>query len=78
MRIEIPDDVLSNAHLSEKDLKLELALVFYQRSTFTLGQASAFAGIHQIEFQKILSERKINLHYDLDSFRDDLSVLNEP
>jgi predicted HTH domain antitoxin len=78
MRIEIPDALLNNAHLSEQDLKLELALIFYQRNNFTLGQVSAFAGIHQIEFQKILSSRNINLHYDLDSFRDDLNVLNEP
>ena len=78
MRIEIPDGLLKQVHLSEKDIKLELALIFYQRNTFTLGQGSTFAGIHQMEFQKILSDRKINLHYDIDSFRDDLKVLNEP
>ena len=78
MRIEIPDELLNKTHLSEKDLKIELALVFYQRNTFTLGQAGAFAGIHQREFQKIMSERKINLHYDIDAFRDELNVLNEP
>lgn len=78
MRIEIPDELLNRTHLSEKDLKVELALVFYQRNTFTLGQAGAFAGIHQMEFQKILSERNINLHYDIDAFRDDLRTLNEP
>ncbi|MGP8217145.1 MAG: UPF0175 family protein [Bacteroidia bacterium] len=78
MRIEISDELLNRTHLSEKDLKVELALLFYQRNIFTLGQAAAFAGIHQMEFQKILSERKINIHYDIDAFRDDLNVLNEP
>ena len=78
MRIEIPDVLLRAAHLSEQELKVEIALIFYQRNTFTLGQASAFAGMHQMEFQKILSERKINLHYDIDSFREDVNMLNEP
>ena len=78
MRIEIPDEIVSRYHLSEKELKIELALLFYQRNIFTLGQSSAFAGIHQIEFQTILSERNINLHYDIDAFRDDLKILNEP
>lgn len=78
MRIEISDDLLNKTHLSEKDLKMELALVFYQRNIFTLGQSSAFAGMHQIEFQKLLNERKINMHYDINAFRDDLNALNEP
>ncbi len=78
MHIEIPDELLKKTHLSEKDLMIEIALIFYQRNTFTLGQASAFAGVHQMEFQKILSERKINIHYDSESFREDMNVLNEP
>jgi predicted HTH domain antitoxin len=77
MRIEVPDQLLSQSHLSERDLKIELAVLFYQRNTFTLGQGSAFAGIHQVEFQKILSERKINLHYDIDDLRDDMKFVNE-
>ena len=78
MHLEIPDELLSKTHLTEKDLKLELSLMFYQREALTLSQAAAFAGLHQLEFQKNLSERKINLNYDIDAFRDDLNILNEP
>ena len=78
MHLEIPDELLNKTHLTEKDLKLELSLMFYQREALTLGQAAEFAGLHQLEFQRNLSERKINLNYDIDAFRDDLNMLNEP
>ena len=78
MKIEIADSVLRQAHLSEQDLKLELALILYQRNSFTLGQASKFAGLHQFEFQKKLKERNIYLHYDMDMLNNDLKFVNEP
>jgi predicted HTH domain antitoxin len=78
MKIEIPDELLKQNHLTESDLKLEIALLLYQRHVFTLGQASNFAGLHQLEMQGKLKEHNIYLNYDLESFREDLNTLNEP
>nr|NQU94589.1 UPF0175 family protein [Bacteroidota bacterium] len=43
----------------------------------SLGKSSEFAGLHQYEFQKVLAERKIPVHYDVNDLEDDLIVLNE-
>ncbi len=76
MSIEISDELLKQNHFTESDLKLEIALILYQRSIFTLGQASTFAGLHQFEMQGELSERNIFLHYDLECLEQDLKTIN--
>ena len=54
-------ELLEKAKLTEQELLLEIALIFFQRKVFTLGTASEFSRIHQYEFQKILAKRKIPL-----------------
>jgi predicted HTH domain antitoxin len=49
---------------SEPEIKLNLALFFFQEDLFTLAQASEFAGICRLEFQQELGKRKIPVHYD--------------
>ena len=77
MRIEIADELLKDAQISESDLKLELALLFYKQNIFTLGQAGKFADLHQMEVQRKLMERKIPLHYDLECFKEDLETIKK-
>ncbi len=49
MEIVIPDDVLISLKLPrkelEKELKLELAVILYQRGALSLGKAAKLAGI---------------------------------
>ena len=61
--------------MSEQELRLEIAILFFQRKAFTLGKASEYAGLYQYEFQKILAERKIPLHYDYDDLLEDIETL---
>ncbi|MBW4552062.1 MAG: UPF0175 family protein [Aphanocapsa sp. GSE-SYN-MK-11-07L] len=75
MSLVIPDEFLQTAHISEADLKLEIALLLFQQEKITLGTASQFLGINQLEFQRILGSRKIPIHYDVEEFRQDLRTL---
>ena len=75
MSLVIPDEFLQTAHISEAELKLEIAILLFQQEKITLGTASQFAEINQLEFQRILGSRKIPIHYGIEELRQDLKTL---
>jgi predicted HTH domain antitoxin len=78
MPVTISDDVLAAAHVTETELKRELALTLFERDRLTLAQASRSAEIGQLGFQALLAERGIPIHYGVEEFREDLRILREP
>ena len=77
MPVTISDQVLSAAHLSEPELKQELALALFQKERLTLAQASRLAELPQLKFQALLAERQIAIHYGVEEFREDLRTLRQ-
>jgi len=77
MPVTIPDEVLAAAHISEPELKLELALTLFQQERLTLAQAARLAGMSQLAFQAILADRQIPIHYGVEEFREDLRTLRQ-
>ncbi|MBC6421496.1 MAG: UPF0175 family protein [Hormoscilla sp. SP5CHS1] len=75
MSLVISDEFMQAAHISEAVLKLEIAILLFQQEKITLGTASQFAGMNQLEFQRILGSRKITIHYGVEEFRQDLRTL---
>jgi predicted HTH domain antitoxin len=75
MPVTITDDVLAAAHLSEPELRRELAVALFREERLTLGQASRLAEMDQLAFQAVLADRKIPVHYGVDEFREDLRTL---
>ncbi len=75
MGLVIPDEFLQTAHVSESDLKLEIAVLLFQQQKITLSIASQFASISQEEFQRILGNRKIPIHFSAKVFRQDFDTL---
>ena len=75
MSLVIPDDILRAANISASDLRREIAVLLFQQDKLTLGQASEFAGVSQLEFQRLLAKRRIAVHYDTQEFKDDLDTL---
>jgi len=65
VQIEIPDGVTEIPGYSKTDLMLDIAVALYQRKIYSLAKAARFAGLNRLEFQKVLSERQISIHYDL-------------
>ncbi len=72
MSLQITDELIEQAHMTEQEFKIELAVWLFSQEKFTLGQASAYAGISQFEFQRELGSRKIPVHYDIQDFREDM------
>lgn len=73
----ISDDVLAAAHMSEPEIRRELALALFQQEKLTLGQARRLAGLSHLDFQALLAERQIPIHYGVEEFRQDLRTLRE-
>ncbi|NJL09742.1 MAG: UPF0175 family protein [Calothrix sp. SM1_7_51] len=77
MSIIIPDEVLQTTQMSESEFLTEIAVMLFQKEKFTLGQASHFALMNQLQFQRLLASRQIPLHYDIDELREDVKSLEE-
>ena len=75
MPVTIPDEVLAAAHLTEPELKREIAVALFEQERLTLGQASQFADMNQLEFQALLADRGIPIHYGVEELHEDLDTL---
>ena len=61
--------------LGIKQMMLEIALKKFQKNEATAWKAARLAGIPLTQFLDVLVERKINFHYTLDDFREDVRDL---
>ena len=77
MPLVVSDDFLRRAGMTEEELRLEIAILLFQRERLTLAQGSRLAGVTRLEFQKTLANRRIPVHYDVDDFQEDLKNLKE-
>jgi predicted HTH domain antitoxin len=60
----IDDTYISATGFSEKELKLEIAVMLFEKEKLSLRKAAALAEMHWLEFMKELDKRQIALHYD--------------
>ena len=58
--------------ISEADLRRELAIVLYQREKLSLGRAAQLAGMKKFEFNALLADRGIPMHYGVEELKQDL------
>ena len=77
MGIVIPDEIFNATHLSENELKQEIALMLFSKDKLTLAQAAKLAEMDRLSFQHLLASRKIPIHYGVDDLEHDLKTLKE-
>lgn len=77
MIVELSDEIMQKANISELKLKTEFALFLYEKNILTLEQASKVADKDTLEFQLILGSRKIPIHYGVEDFENDLKTLKK-
>ncbi|MCO6488132.1 MAG: UPF0175 family protein [Phaeodactylibacter sp.] len=75
MALVIEDRDLHAAHITEEELRLEIAILLYQQGRFSMGQASRLAGMNRILFLRELGNREIPVNYDVEDFEEDLETL---
>ena len=75
MALIITDKVLSKAQLSAEELLIDLACYLYDKKRMSMGKARELAGLNQLEFQKELAAREIDIHYTKEDLNKDLENL---
>jgi predicted HTH domain antitoxin len=73
----IEDDILQSAKLTEREIRLELAIALYAQQRLSFGQARKLAGLSHPEFEKVLYDRGIPSHYDVPEFEEDLKTIQQ-
>ena len=59
MVLEIADNIVQNSQMSEAEIRLELAILLFDKNRLTLGQASELANMDATTFEKILRQHGI-------------------
>ena len=77
MTVTLPDHLRTLQGLSEKQVIEDLAVSFYAARRVTLVQAANLAGRNLFDFQALLRDRRIPLHYDESDLEQDLVALRE-
>ena len=72
----ISDEVLQSAHVSEAEVRAEIALSLFAQDRLTLSQAARLADLAQLDFQGLLASREIPIHYGIAELEDDLKTLD--
>jgi predicted HTH domain antitoxin len=75
--MQITIDLPNTLKISETDLRTELAIALFQQQRITIGSASQLAGLHQIEFQQLISDRGICINYEVEDLEQDLIGLRQ-
>jgi len=75
--IDLPDDLVETDTFNESDWLREIAIALFQQERITLSRASKIAGMHLMDFQKLIAERGICVHYDVEDFEQDVQHLRD-
>jgi len=62
--IVIEDSYIKASGYNEQELKLEIAIMLFEKEKLSLRKAAALAGLHWLDFMKKLDSRQIAIHYD--------------
>lgn len=76
MFLEVPDEMIGVSDYSERDLKIDVAVLLYKRQVVTLARAARWVGMTRLEFQKALAEQGFPINFSLEDFETDLKTLN--
>jgi predicted HTH domain antitoxin len=55
----LDDEFIEASKMTEEELKLEFAIWLFEKEKVSLRKASKMAGLHWLDFSKILSDRNI-------------------
>ena len=75
MSVTIPDDILMATRMTERELKQEIAVMLFAQEKISLGEASRFAEMKEINFQYLLASREIPIHEHLPDLQKNLEEI---
>ncbi|MFH7242077.1 MAG: UPF0175 family protein [Spirulina sp.] len=75
--LNLPDSLGATGIFNQSDWLREIAIALFQQEQISLSRASKIAGMEIMEFQKLLADRGICVHYDVEDFEQDVQHLRE-
>ena len=77
MPLVIPDDIMRSAHISESELKQDIAASLYEKQRISLAKAAKFAGMDRIKFQLFLAGKDIHINFGIEDYNKDIGNLKK-
>jgi predicted HTH domain antitoxin len=73
----LEDDLEKIEEISDSELKLEIAILLYEKDQISLRKSAKMAGLSWIDFSKILGERDIpTVKMTEEDFKTEISTVN--
>lgn len=72
--LNLPDSLSKTKTFNQSEWFQEIAIALFQQQRISLGRASKIAGIDIMNFQKLLTDRNICVHYDVEDFEQDVQL----
>jgi len=73
--VTIDDALMRAEHLDEQGFKREIAVALFSQDRLTLARAAKLAGMAYMDFQALLADREICVHYGIEDLEQDLLTL---
>jgi len=74
--ITIDNKNLQLSEEQEKDIRLEIAIILYEKADYSFYVAAKFAGMHWMDFVKELGKREISI-FSEEAFLNDLETIKK-
>ncbi|GCL41514.1 MULTISPECIES: UPF0175 family protein [Nostocales] len=73
--LNLPDNLSKTETFNQSEWLREIAIALFQQQRISLSRASKIAGIDIMNFQKLLADRNICVHYDVEDLEQDVQHL---
>ncbi|MEC4991339.1 MAG: UPF0175 family protein [Oscillatoria sp. PMC 1068.18] len=77
LTLNLPDHLSQTETFNQSDWLREIAIALFQQERISLSRASKIAEMEIIDFQKLLAERGICIHYDVEDLEQDVRHLQD-
>ena len=73
----IENEILEAAHITENELRIELAIMLYSKGRLSYAQARALSALSRIAFDDLLFEQGVPTDFTVEYLRNDAQTLEK-
>ena len=77
MIIEVKDDALRHANISENEFRKEIALLMFEKRIWSTKMAREFCGMERLDFLKFAGGRNVGIGYDVEELLQDWETIKK-
>jgi predicted HTH domain antitoxin len=74
--LTITDEILTITKMTAAQLKEELAVFLYAKNKLSFGQAHRLAGMDVLQFQELLFNNHVPIHYSITDIEEDFEAIH--